>query len=264
MFPMNYAKVFLAAMCLGVCCFAQAENEHSPSTAKEVVSRFFEFLTAGDTDSVDSLFYKIPAIESAEADWLALIEEVAGKVKDEQLGWETICAKELQETAVVIINQTMKHGKKHADPDAVYLVKQEGRWLLLPDIIAPNASGAVSLSLSNAQLGSRYSLEKWAVQEIRGITTECRELQAARKRSNGLSLLRRSRSRSTAASALPSIAAGQEADFGVSSTAATDPKRTVAPTAYSGQELSLRVRVAYRKGADSHQLRGRRRQQRAI
>lgn len=167
-------KVFLAAICLGACTYSFAETERSRSGAEEVVMQFYEHLRASDISSMDALFFRIPAMESSKPDWLALIEKVAKKVEDEQLDWEVVCGKELPEMAAVIVNQTMKHGKKHADPDAVYLVRENDRWLLLPDTIAENARNAVRSALSNEQLNSRSSLKKWAVDEIRGITTECR------------------------------------------------------------------------------------------
>lgn len=168
------SQIFLAAVCLGACTFSYAETEQSRSSAEEVVTKFYEYLRASDVSSMEALFFRIPAMDSSEAEWLALIEKVAQKVEDEQLDWEVVCGKELSEMAAVIVNQTMKHGRKHADPDAVYLVRENDRWLLLPDIIADNARDAVRSALTSEQLGSRSSLRKWAVSEIRGITTECR------------------------------------------------------------------------------------------
>ena len=165
--------VLLATTCLGGCSFFEAGKEPAPPGAKEVVSDFYEYLRAGDTRSIDSLFYRIPVMESDEAAWFRLIDIVIRKVKDEQLDWEAVCAKELPEIAVVIVNQTMKQGKEHADPDAVYLVKKEGRWLLLPDIFANSAKDEVNSSLTAEQRGGRYSLQRWVLGELRGLTAEC-------------------------------------------------------------------------------------------
>ena len=170
----SHIRVVLVASLLGAGALAFAQNSQPASSAEEVVTVFYEHLRTGDVDSLDSLFFRIPVIENNEADWLALLEMVAQKVEDEQLDWEVVCSKELQETAVVIVNQTMKYGKPHGDPDAIYLVREDERWLLLPDVFAPNADDEVRASLSSQYVRDQFALKRWALGEIRGLTSECR------------------------------------------------------------------------------------------
>ena len=167
------AQFLLLATGLLVCSVAIADSEAPPTSATQVVSKFYEHLRASDVHSMDTLFFKIPIMETHRADWLALIEHVAQKVEDEQLDWEVVCGKELTQMAVVIVNQTLKYGKKHADPDAMYLVKEKGRWLLLPDVFADTAKQEVRSALSEAQLQEQWTLRRWTIGEIRGMTTDC-------------------------------------------------------------------------------------------
>ena len=157
---------------------ADAESKIPQQTAEDVVSEYFRLLGDKDIEAMDILFLRIPAIESNPDDWLDLIELVAQKVEDEQLAWDVICSKELSETAVVIVNQTLKHGKKHGDPDAVYLVKENDRWLIAPDLIAHRATREIESVLGNTYRSERFMLKRWALGEIRGLTSECRDQPA--------------------------------------------------------------------------------------
>ena len=169
----TFATLAIAVTGLLVCGGTLADDEAPPTSATQVVSKFYEHLRASDVDSMDALFFKIPIMETHRADWLALIEHVAQKVEDEQLDWKVVCGKELTEMAVVIVNQTLKYGKKHADPDAMYLVKEKDRWLLLPDVFADTAKKEVRSALSEDQLQEQWTLRRWAIGEIRGMTTDC-------------------------------------------------------------------------------------------
>ncbi len=173
-----------SGICIAVLCFAlsgitHAENNKPPAGAEKVVAEYFEHLKADDIASMDALFFRIPAIRQDNERWLELIEHVSQKVKNEQLAWEVVCGKELSETAVVIVNQTMKQGRPHGDPDAVFLVRENDRWLLLPDLIANNARKEVESAMSPSQITDRYLLRRWALGEIRGLTSECRPSQEA-------------------------------------------------------------------------------------
>ncbi len=169
---MKRYALFLVVLCLGG--LSHAANQ--PATgAVAVVTKFYQGLRAGDVGMMDPLFFRIPVMESSRADWLKLLEKVAQKVEDEQLDWDVVCGKELTDVAAVIVNQTMKYGKKHADPDAMYLVKEDDRWLLLPDALAPNARDEVRSELTQAQVMGLSTLHKWAVSEIRGLSSECQD-----------------------------------------------------------------------------------------
>ena len=69
----------------------------------------------------------------------------------------------------------MKHGKAHADPDTIFLIRANNIWLLLPETIAQNAKEEVRKAMNKTQISERYLLEKWAVGEIRGYTAECNQ-----------------------------------------------------------------------------------------
>ena len=168
----NLNRLLMTAF-LFVAAHSFAESAQAPASAKETAIKFYEHLRAGDAESMDPLFFRVPIMESNEAAWLALLETIAQMVKDEQSDWEVICAKEMPEMAIVIINQVMKHGKKHGDPDAMYLVPVENRWLILPDLVAPNTRREVESSLSLAQRQTKITLMQWGIGEIRGYTDEC-------------------------------------------------------------------------------------------
>ena len=168
----SLGKLLLTAV-LFVYSPAFAESEQAPASAEETVTRFYEYLRAGDASSMDPLFFRIPIMEGNEAAWLALLETIAQMVRDEQSDWEVICAKEMPEMAIVIVNQIMKHGKKHGDPDAMYLVPGQDRWLILPDIVAPNMRREVEATLNLEQRRTKITLTQWGIGEIRGYTDEC-------------------------------------------------------------------------------------------
>lgn len=171
-------QMIAATICVAFLSVAYADNEVPPQTAKDVVANYFVHLNSGDVQAMDALFFKIPEIESNEEDWLKLIEHTAQIVKNEQSAWDVVCSKELSKTAVVIINQVLKHGKKHGDPDAVYLIKENNRWLISPDLIAYGARKEMETFLGNTYRSERYMLKRWVVGEIRGLTTECSEQSA--------------------------------------------------------------------------------------
>lgn len=160
--------MFIALSSLGL-----EVNGQTLSDSEAVVSKYLKHLETGDIGSLDALFFRIPLMESNKEDWLELLGHVVSKVKNERLAWEVVCSKELTETAAVIVNQTMKHGQAHADPDAIFLVKKNGDWLLLPDTIAYNARKEVQKAMSNAQIVDRHILKGWVIKEIRGLTSDC-------------------------------------------------------------------------------------------
>jgi hypothetical protein len=172
---MAFLQMIAAVICIAFLSVADADNEVPPQTAKEVVADYFVHLNSGDVQSMDALFFKIPYIESNKEDWLKLIEHTAQIVKNEQSAWDVVCSKELSKTAVVIINQVLKHGKKHGDPDAVYLIRENNRWLISPDLIAYGARKETESFVGNTYRSERFMLKRWAVGEIRGLTTECSE-----------------------------------------------------------------------------------------
>jgi len=141
-------------------------------SAEVVVAEYLRYQADGDVPSIDALFYRIPQLDAEEAGWLALIRRVVDRVEEEQLAWEVVCSKELAETAVVIVNQTMKGGKPHGDPDALYLTRDHEQWKLLPEILAPNTKKPVEAVLGNGYKSDRLRL-RWVIGEIRGLTSDC-------------------------------------------------------------------------------------------
>lgn len=170
-----HKRIISGTMFVALFTISCSGGEQYSLNSKETVSKYFQYLKAGDVKLMDSLFFRIPVMDKNKEDWLALLNRASSKVKEDQLAWEVICSRELDETAVVIVNQTMKRGKAHADPDTIFLVKANNIWLLLPDTIAYNAKQEVRKAMSKTQVSDRHVLKKWAIGEIRGYTTECNQ-----------------------------------------------------------------------------------------
>ena len=166
----NHLQIFLVVIFFALSPSAYAGNEVDSSSPEEVVLRYFKYLKEGDVSSISSLFFTIPIMEKSKDAWLKLITKVSNKATKEQLAWEVLCSKELVETAVVLVNQTMKQGKPQSDPDGVILVKEHNNWLLLPDALAKGLTEDVRIAISKNQLEERHTLTSWAKEEIRRLT----------------------------------------------------------------------------------------------
>lgn len=150
---------------LGASSFA--ENDQHPTKSEEVVLQSFMYLEAGKINSLDSLFLRIPIMENRENGWLIFLKKLSDKTIKEQISTEVVlgCGKELEETAVVLINKTMKQGKPVRDPDFLLLVKKQDKWLLLPDGWHKNLREEVRMALSEKQIEERNRLTTW-IREI--------------------------------------------------------------------------------------------------
>jgi len=146
-----------------LCTFSFAESSQPPTNSEEVVLKSFVYLEAGEINSLDSLFFRIPIMEKSKDAWLKFLKKISDKTIEEQLVTEVVfgCGKELEETAVVLINKTMKQGKPVRDPDFVLLVKEQGRWLLLPDGWHKNLREEVQMAMSEKQIEERNRLTTW-------------------------------------------------------------------------------------------------------
>ena len=162
------------ATCVTLTLVSLACSATSGEPAEVVVAQFFENVYTGDADAIDPLFFRIAEIEADEAAWLALIDRVVQQVADDQSKWNIVCSRELSTAAVVVVNQTRKAGKPHGDLDAVFLVKQDGHWRMLPDTIAPNAKRVVAAAMSQAQASELFELQGWSSRAILGQESDCK------------------------------------------------------------------------------------------
>lgn len=155
---------FLAIIFILILCTSSFAMSNQPLTnSEEVVRKSYVFLGTGDIKSLGSLFYSIPMMEKNEDAWLNFLKNVSEKIIEEQLITEVVigCGKELEEIAVVLTNKTMRKGKPVRDPDFQLLVKEKGKWLLLPDGWHKNFREEVRMALSEKQIKERNTLIKW-------------------------------------------------------------------------------------------------------
>jgi Domain of unknown function (DUF4878) len=134
---------------------------------------FIQAVFAGTPTETLTSFKKAAQTKDFEATWKHaakfkgipddVTEHLKGEVKDfidlTARGWdfEIIEEKIDGDCAVVIINQTKKEGRKSFDIDPIFLIKQDGEWMIFPDLTDWN----IAKHVAKDKVDTYTKLEEW-------------------------------------------------------------------------------------------------------